>query len=660
MLSMGVPPYHRGSAGGGITTRKRWILKTYPQVISGRIILIILGAIIFIGGTFLHLGIEVYDKPDYIYGDDGDGLFNLWVMEHVRTSIINGDWNLADGRIYWPHNEDTYFWSDNLIIPAAGYSLLRLITEDIFTAYRSTAILLSALGYLAFIWLFGILFKFIREEHPGLPGWSQILVILFAYLASFSSSRLVYFVHFQNLSSLWVITLVAGLIAYSRYRKEGYYLISLFSLLILVLSSAYFAITGAIFFLVWLVMEGARSPRDLFRTLRNNLWYELGGAVATVPVVLGYASVKFPGYSLDYIHQMATKPLHLYLPARGLVRILYQFLFHRLPAIHHESPAYLGAGLILGILGLIIWQLPFLLRWLKKALKTPWFWLAIALLLFWKLGAPGWKEINGWAGVGFWTLLLILFLRGAVVRSHNRILAFPLSYLILCLIITYGIAAGPRSHFFEQPINPSIWGICAAILPPLAHMRSIGRLAVIGQGLLFGILLIGLLQALASSRTWLRRSAVTATILIVIFQAADGWRGMAPLHRYDPEMIFPKPDEKEWWSNRKGIVAAFPSRPFQQSTRDMLYYCGFPGIVLLNGYSGHSTPEWDMVMSLGRRWYEPNQEQVNYVEELGVNYLAVRKDRIVRKVVRALRGMDRPILFENDRIIVIGITDVKK
>ena len=617
------------------------------------IVIIILAGGLFIGGSILHLRIGRFEDPDYIYGDAGDGFFNLWVMEHVRTSIIDGDWNLADGRIYWPHNKNTYFWSDNLLIPAAGYSFLRFIRLDIFPAYRWTAILLSALGYLAFIWLFGILFKLIRERHPNIPEWSKILVILFAYLASFSSSRMIYFVHFQNLSSLWVITMIAGLIGYSRFGKRGYFIISLISLDFLVFSTAYFAITGVLLFLAWIVMELARDPRTLFVTLRKNLWYELAGAAAALPVILGYAAVKFPGHPLEYIHQMATKPLHIYLPAWGLARYLYELYFCRLPAIHHESPAYLGVGLILGIAGLIIWKFPSLLRWLGRAIKTPWFWGATSVLIIWKLGPAGWKTVNCWSGVIFWLLLLVLFLLGARRRSHTDPVSSPLSYIILCLIIIYGIAIGPRSHFIGSPVNPSIWGICAAILPPLTQMRSVGRLAVVGQSLLFALLLVGLLEALGSSRKWLRGAAIVVAGLIIILQTADGWMGVAPLHHYNPENIFPRTDEEIWWSEQKGRVAAFPSIPFPLSTREMLYYCGFPDIILLNGYSGHSTPEWDRVIKLGRRWYEPDLRQVTYVEELGADYLAIRKDRVVPEVVETMRKLDRLILFENDRIIVL-------
>ncbi len=634
------------------------ILHRYERPIAGLLILLAVG--LFIGGSILHLRIGKFEDPDYIYGDAGDGFFNLWVMEHVRTSIIDGNWNLADGRIYWPHNKNTYFWSDNLLIPAAGYSFLRFVRLDIFTAYRWTAILLSALGYLAFIWLFEILFKLIRERRPGIPGWSEIFVILFAYLASFSSSRLIYFVHFQNLSSLWLITMITGLIGYSRHGRRRYFIISLISLDVLIFSTAYFAITGVLLFLAWIVMEMAGDHRALLVTLRKNLWYELAAAAAALPILLGYTSVTLPRYPLEYIHQMATKPLHLYLPAWGLARYLYELYFHRLPAIHHESPAYLGVGLLLGIAGLIIWKLPALARWLVRAIKTPWFWGAVSLLIVWKLGPPAWKTVNCWAGFIFWIFLLVLFLQGLRRRSHTDPISLPFSYLILCLIIIYGIALGPRSHFFESPVNPSIWGICAAILPPISHMRSLGRLAVIGQSLLFAILMVGILEVLGSSKKWLRGLAIVAAGLIITFQAADGWTVVAPIHHYNPADIFPRTDETRWWSEQKGIVAAFPGIPFPQSTREMLYYCGFPDIILLNGYSGHSTPEWDRVMKLGRRWYEPNQKQVNYVKELGVDYLAVRKDRVVPEVVENLRKEDRPILFENDRLIVLGTTNVEK
>lgn len=621
------------------------------------ILFFILAAGLLILGSIFHLGLGKYETPAYIYGDDGDGFFNLWVMEHVRTSLRDHNFNPSDGRIYWPHNENTYFWSDNLLAPSSVYTLSLYLTQDIFTAYRRTAVLLNAMGYLAFLWLFEILFKLIRQRHSNLPKWSRFLNLPFAYLATFSSSRLVFFVHFQNLSSFWVITLITALIGYSWYQRRRYYLFSLISLVFLVFSSVYFAITGVLLFLAWMVMELVRNPRNLFFTLRKNFYVELAAAAVVTPIILSYSTVKFPIHRLEYIYQMATRPSHLYIPARGLTRYLYEYFTHSLlPSIHHESPAYLGGGLILGVVLLLIWKSPVFYRWLERAIKTIPFWGIMILLLLWKLPPADWQIISSWAGVLFWISLFILFLRGAVRKSLSEPILFPLAFLLLCIFIIYGIATGPQKDFIRSPVNPSIWGICSTIIPPLTHMRSAGRLAVLGQGLTMGIVLLGLYDILGSSKKWLRRTGAVAGLLIIIFQAADGWLSVAPLHHYNPAEIFPRSDEKTWWSERKGVVAVFPSLPFQQSTRDMLYFCGFPDIFLLNGYSGHSTEEWDRVMQLGRRWHEPNQEQIDYVESIGVNYISVRKDRVFPEVVKFLRTLNRPILFENNRLLVLETT----
>ena len=622
---------------------------TDTQINKPLLIVIPLGIVLFILGVKLHLG-GFTVEPGVIYGDNGDGFFNIWVMDHTARCLERGKFNLLDGRIFWPSNEDTFLWSDNLLVPAACFTVLRQITPDILAAFRLTTLLLSLLGFAAYFFLFYLLFRIAKKSNPRLPDWTLFFVPAFTYLATFSSSRLIYYAHFQNLSSLWLFVLVGGGIGYWYYNRRIFFSLMAVSEVILLYSTPYFAVLGACFIAGWFLL----AFRDIPRILRENYAVLLVSLLVSFPLAIAYAGTGKNVYPAEYIHQMGMRVYHLYTPSSGPVKEWYEAIFSPLPGIPHESPAYLGLGIILAGAGIIIWRLPAIGRWLAGAVRRPWFWILLIALTGTLLSKGGWKEYTCWIGAAALAAILLLYIRGMARRAGNAPLIPAFAFLALTALLAYGLASGPRNQFVDQPINPSIWGLMAFIIPGASSMRAVGRMVVIGQGLIFALLLLTLYYLYAGLK---KKGRTVLTIIaagLIIIQFGEGLSSRAITNRYDPADFIPTTEERDWFSRIDGPVAVFPATPFQASTRYMLYFNTFPKIYLMNGYSARSTVLWDRAMGLGRRWREPTEEQMAYLSEKGVSYLVIWKKEINWRPLRAIREGERPILFENERFLVLA------
>ena len=613
-------------------------------------IIIPAGLILFVLGTVLHLGVMDGERGGIIYGDEGDGFFNIWVMDHAVSCLERGEFNLLDGRIFWPENEDTFLWSDNLLVPAAGFAFFKALSRNILDAFRRTALLLSLLGFAAYFFLFYLLFRIAKKSNPELPDWTSFFIPVFTYLATFSSSRLIYYAHFQNLSCLWLLVLVGGGIGYWYYNRRIFFALMVVSEVLLLYSTPYFAVLGACFIAGWFLL----AFRDILRILRENYAVLAVSLLVSLPLAIAYIKTGKNIFPAEYIHQMGMRIFHLYTPSSGPGKELYEMIFSPLPGIPHESPAYLGIGIILAGAGIIIWRLPSIGRWLAGVVRKPWFWILLIALIGTRLSKGGWKEYTCWIGAAALATIMLLYVRGMARRARNAPLVPAFAFLALTAFLAYGFASGPRGQFIDQPINPSIWGLAAFFIPGAASMRAVGRLAVVGQGLIFTLILLTLFCLYARLR---KRGRVVLTVVaaaVIGIQFIEQAPSRAITNRYNPEDFLPTAEERDWFSRIEGPVAVFRTIPFQISTRHMLYFNNFPEIFLMNGYSARSTPLWDRVMGLGRIWREPTEEQMTFLSEKGARYLVLWKKDINWRPLRAIREGKRPILFENERFLVLA------
>ncbi|MFH1039180.1 MAG: hypothetical protein V1789_11000 [PVC group bacterium] len=626
---------------------------TENQIKRPLLILIPLGIVLFLLGVYLHLG-GITAAAGIIYGDDGDGFFNIWVMDHAVRSIERGGADILDGRIFWPENEDTFLWSDNLFVPAAGFAFFKAAAGNVLTAFRLTALALSLLGFAAYFFAFYLLYLVARQILPAVPRWLSLFVPIFSYLATFSASRLIYYAHFQNLSSFWLMVMVGGGVGYWHYRRRIFFTLMVISEVLLLYSTPYFAVLGLCFLFAWFLLESCLDLREIPRIIRQNLPVLIVCLLLFTPLAFLYTRIEKNIFTAEYVHQMGMKIFHLYTPSSGPVKNLYESIFPPLLGVSHESPAYPGIGVILAAVGIIIWRLPSLRRWLSGMIRKPWFWFLLMAAIGIRLSGGQWKEYACWMGAVILAAVLLLYAKGMADRARKSPLVLYAAYIALAALFSYGLASGPRSQFIDQPINPSLWGLAAFFIPGAASMRAVGRMAVIGQGLILSLLLLTLcyLYSRAEKRGRIILSIVVC--ILIAFQFIEGLSARAVVNRYNPDDLAPTTEERAYFAGISGPVAVFPSIPFQASTRPMLYFNHFPDIYLMNGYSARSTALWDRVMGLGRIWREPGEEQMAFLEEQGARYFILWKDLINWRPLKAIRKERRPILFENERVLVLA------
>ncbi|MFO7870422.1 MAG: hypothetical protein R6V03_03205 [Kiritimatiellia bacterium] len=613
------------------------------------------GVVLYLLGAFLHLGLADYARSPFIFGDEGDGFFNMWVMDHSAGCIARGDWDIIDGRIFWPKNEDTLLWSDNLFVPMLAFSVFRVAGAGLTGSFWGTAMLLSVLGYAACFFLLRLIFRMVEKTTPGIPAHAYMLVPVFAYFAAFSAGRLIYFRHFQNLSSLWLFSLTAGGIGYWYHRRKWFFRLMVISEVLLLYSAPYFAVLGAAFVLGWAAFQAIMEPAGFVGILRENRYFLVFAAVVFAVLAAAYASVEKPVLSTAYIHENALGFKDLVIPEEGLGRKTVEQLAGNLPRGNHEKPGYLGAGVLLVMALLVFFKAPEIFRWLVKQFRSPGFWTVAVLAGICVFGRGKAGAVGAWAGLLALVTAFFLFIRGAVRRRERTLVLPALAFCGLCALFAYGAAFGPRSGFFDEPVNPSVWGLFALVLPGFRNMRAIGRLAVVGHGMLLVCLFGYGLLFLARSRGK-RRKAIFAVIAVsALLQFAEQTGGRVPIYRYDPRSITPTEEERSFFSAVRGVAAVFPAVPFHRNTRAMLYFDAFNGIVLMNGYSSRSTRLWDRVMEMGMEGGQPTAAQIARVRANGCDYIILWKTRLSPERVERVRARWEGTAFENNRFLVLRL-----
>ncbi len=612
-----------------------------------------LGVALFFIGSVWHLGVFRQFQDRFIFGDNGDGFFNIWVMEHVVQNLQRGNFNLMDGHIFWPDNKDTFFWSDNLIVPALGYSVFKALTQDMQLAFWWTSLLMTGFGFCAYGFLFWVLFRIAHREFDGLPDLSVLLVPLFAYLSVFSTSRLVYFGHFQNLSSLWLFALIAGAVGWLYYGQKRYIVLLVVSQVLLLYSTPYFAVMGACFVLLWTLLCLAAKPRQWLTGLWAARWGLIAPLVMAMLLTVIYMRVEKIEYSTDEICSFAMSPSALFTPNQGLLRNVIESSGIEIPGVPEETPGYLGVGMMIALLILVaIWSVKQRVS-LCVLVRKPLTWGMAALALGVIALGNAWLTWIWPAGVVLVCFLLGLIIMSLARQSHKSSSVLIYGYLLLCALVAYGVALGPWSHFAEAPVNPTLWGVLVKIVPGLENMRSIGRMAVVGQGCLLGVLLLYCFSALSRSEGNTRRVVAAFIMVLILLQWVEHFGAKPYTNTYRMQKARPASDERQFFSSEEGVIAVFPTNPFHRNSSAMLYFDEFQSINLMNGYSSHSTEVWDEMMRLGRGKQEPAQEQLVFAESLGCNYFMVWKLFRNADRIKSLQSGPRAVVFENERLLVL-------
>lgn len=127
----------------------------------------LLSAAVFLAGFTWWFRVFDYVPDQRLLGDEGDGLFNLWALEHARLQLPRGFAALSDGRIFWPDNAQTFWWSDNLLAYQLFYAPLRALGFSLLNAYAGLVLLLSALAFAITVYFFKACMRSVCPKKPA-------------------------------------------------------------------------------------------------------------------------------------------------------------------------------------------------------------------------------------------------------------------------------------------------------------------------------------------------------------------------------------------------------------------------------------------------------------------------------------------------------------
>jgi hypothetical protein len=605
----------------------------------------------------VHFHPVVDGEQAAFFGDTGDGFFNIWILEHNYQNLRQGEFNLFDGRIFQPAGKNTLLWSDNLFVPTAFYIPFRLFTNPLTASYY-TGILLSFISYLSYLMIFSLIFRIINDFYRKIPEYGIFLIPFFAYVTNFSISKFEYFCHFQNLSFCFSVLLFGCILGYFFYRKKFFFRGMVFAEVALLYSTPYYAVLGMCFILCWFLVQVSIDWRELLLTIRENIFSILISAGLFGFLAYHYMKVDKVEYQ-GYVYRSSRAHFdEFYLPFQGIFNFIIRDLdVHKNP----ESPSYLGGGLVLGILILLIISIPHIWRYLKTNYKNYKLYTLFAVIIIYRVFFLNMRN-NTFAAISGLIILLgslVYIFCKLIDRENKRSLRNMFLILILCAICCYGIAFGPSKYFLDNSINPSVWGILTKIIPGASSMRAIGRMCVPGQGFLFAIVLAVIFVYMSFAKK--KKIAVCLTIVLLTIQIAEP---TLPVNKHLPikigttyrykSLITASDSERIFFDEHPGLYLIVPVTPWHLNSRGMIYFTEFMNINLMNGYSAKSTELWDSIMLAETNNHIISEDVLDIAEQNGCDYVLIQKSRIPKySYSRHIKPLNMKVVFHNDRFAIL-------
>jgi len=267
----------------------------------------ILAAIAYFAATFLVFRTVIISGFDLGFGERGDALIEISILEHWRAVFMGIEaWNQP---LYFHPYTGTLGYNDGYLLSGLIYSGWRICFDPLI-ADTMTAFTFKSLGYVATLWL-------VR----GVLRWEWGIAILIGTLATISNNMLLQAGHAQ-IQSLALLPLVAALaILAIRAEIGGEPRARVFAALVAILlglwlvTAFYFAWFTLYFTLVlalcWLWLTGHRRPRAVIALLHAH-WKTAASfagafAVAAIPFLLVYLPKRLEtgghGFMISYLVQ---------------------------------------------------------------------------------------------------------------------------------------------------------------------------------------------------------------------------------------------------------------------------------------------------------------------------------------------------------------------
>jgi len=614
------------------------LLKQTPQHLLTKSVLLLLFVLMATWGVERHLNGFTADPYAEVLGDKGDGYFNYFVLEHVRSFLVGDQAALSNAGMFWPDHENTFWWSDNLLLPGILYTALHLVTEPPGMAAYLSAVFWTLAGMAAAWCLFGeVLKSVIAETASRRLGW-QVLFIVLAYVMTFSIARMQALLHFQNLGVVCVIVQMVFAMRHLRWGRRR----DLTGLAAcetgLLFFSPYLALIGAVILSAWAFCFVANSDRNRRYLFFRDLMWSLPWALPAGWIFRNYSRADPLYYPLVEVVRRSARLGNYLRPHEG------SFLSDALPQIYPGG--YLGVGLIsyaLIMLGVCSWIY-------RLSLKA---FLQQRVILIWAgvlaLSCVDAREIYP---LTVWLRLITLLappgaLLWAIHRKKIPAARVPFGFLLLSGYLLFGVTLGPLMTFREQLFDPGIWGWYRQLLPGFGAMRDLLRFMPLVQ-LLLTCILFGVTLMLPR-RKWIW----TAGLVCISLQGWEARNARPDTSALTEDLQLSQP-EQAFFSSLEGAMLVTPLDPFHRNARYLLMWRSVPDLYLVNGYSGRNTKTFSHLMRLERETGRASEPVLQEARRLGVSFLCLYRPHVEELAqLKALETL--PLIFQNDRFLVFRL-----
>jgi len=579
-----------------------------------------------------------------ILGDHGDGFFVMWVMRHNIFHLLNGELSsILNGRIFFPDAGPTMLFSETLFVPTVIFLFSSFFDAHIFGAFNLTVLISTFLTLAAHAFLLAQMLP--TAEQPKDKRIRYLLIFLFATIGTFNLGRQIYYVHFQNLFSFFLILQVGG--AYQHLKNDdtkGLHLMMI-GFVAVTYSALYFAVLGSalLFFWGWIFLF-AKGVKETLRFAKSKGW--------VIALYLAPVAALSVLYGKQHKESALIWPIHaqfrdLYTPPNfAYIRQIVAPYF-KWPLQHHEIPMYLGLSLILLLLVITASKLSVFPKYILTGLKHKFVW---AFMFGYILtGYFRWISPEIGAQIGWLTIAMLvfgsmaLFARATEKRKGN----VGLVMIIFSMLITYEICFGTQGVTTGTDYDVSVWGVFVKLLPGMHKIRVVSR---------FGPVALSFLLALVALWFWLKISSggrhknwwiAFAISFCILFQVEHF--GKIRINSYESKTLRPSPEETLELNKIQGPLASFPTAPFFINTWIMHYVVELPNIHLVNGYSGQNRPSFLSIMKTPVE-LEPNCRQLEELKNRGIHQGIILKPLLSGYSAENLQPCPVNFIYENEKI----------
>jgi len=605
---------------------------------------------VFFLGLYISFIRHIPNLSLSVMGDDGDGFFNLWLLENVRKFLSDFDLNyLINTHSFYPENNLVLFWSDNMIFPGLIYSLFYGFCSNPFLSYFLTIFTALGMGFACHYLFFREVIRSTTSEKKELPTVYFLFAMMLTYLFTFSAARIQYSLHFQN---FWSFLMFSGLYGMLRVLggklRSGLIWIGLSFTLLCYIAMYYavgLALLGILFFIC---LCGTYNKKKWLLLIRKGSLIFITTVLLSTPILLGYLSNIHVDTSQ---HLYGAVPWHLIMPLYGsFAEYLYQSL--GIPFVGYQSESLVYIGCFSAVVALPMFCF-ILFQAFKFVRQSPFLLKILAFVIL--FNAAAWSIPRAYEfKVIVVTLAIALFVAFyfysmAYALKHKKISSVS-ALLGLSATAFYGIAFGLSSGYQHPIFNPSLLGVFNLLLPGMHSIRAIGRFGSPAFGVLLAII-----AYIAFTRLYKKRPVLfSLTIGCLLINIPEQLK-IPYINTYAAEFLFNKtPEEHKFFANLQGALVVYPMQPFHLNSYPQLYFLPYKNLSIVNGYSGRSSSFSDQLILSGADSFTP--ESYALLKSQNIQYLAISKWRYEAKDLAAIMNVFKgQILLDSEHFLVVPL-----